>query len=175
MSGALSELSAADANARLPELAALLVDVVDGGASVGFLRPLSNTDAAAFWRGRLADFVNERAVLIGALGEDGALVGTVVLNLALMPNGRHRAEVTKLLVRTEHRRQGLGEALLQAAEFAAKERGRTRLVLDALTGGDAERLYRRCGWVEVGRVDDYALTVDGELAPTTYFTKSLVS
>ena len=153
-------------------LADVLVDCVDGGASVSFMHPLSRERAVAFWR-RVADDVaaGRRAVLVA---EDAAgACGTVQLALDLPENQPHRADVCKMLVHRRARRRGLGAALMRAAEDAARACGRTLLVLDAVTGGDAARLYERLGWVRVGDVPGFALYPDGRPCGTTYYYRDL--
>jgi GNAT superfamily N-acetyltransferase len=159
-------------DAQIDGLADLLVDCVEGGASVSFMHPLSHAKARAFWR-RVADGVaaGERALLVA---EDGdGIVGSVQLVLNLPENQPHRADVAKTLVHRRARRRGLGEALLLAAEDVARDCGRTLLVLDTVTGSDAERLYARLGWVRVGSIPGYALMPDGEPCSTTYYYKTL--
>ena len=160
-------------DAQLAQLAALLIDCVEGGASVSFMHPLAEADARAFWQ-RVADGVQrgERALLVA---EDGAgtIVGTVQLVLDLPPNQPHRADVAKMLVHRRARRQGLGERLMRAAEATARACGRRLLVLDTVTGGDAERLYARLGWQRVGSIPDYALWPRGGLCATTVFYRAL--
>lgn len=167
------EITADEAETRLAELADLLVDAVDGGASNGFLRPLELKVATGYWAGRIDDLAAGRSVLLGVLGPDDDLVGIVVVDLAGQPNGQHRAEITKLIVRSDVRRQGLGSHLLAQAEQTALARGRWLLVLDTVPGSDADRLYRRHGWSEVGLVPDFALLPDGQPAPTMIFYKRL--
>jgi GNAT superfamily N-acetyltransferase len=167
------EIAADDAQRRLPELTELLVDAVNGGASNGFLRPLAPSDAAAYWGGRIGDVAAGRSILLGELDADGALTGIVVVDLAGQQNGQHRAEVTKLIVHSSARRRGLGAKLLGEAEELARARGRWLLVLDTVPGSDAERLYRRHGWIEVGVVPDFALLPDGDPSPTVVFYKRL--
>ena len=167
------EIPAEEARRRLPELTGLLVDAVDGGASNGFLRPLDPADASAYWDGRVGDIEAGRSILLATTGADDALTGIVVVDLAGQPNGQHRAEVTKLMVHSQARRKGVGAALLTEAEAVALARGRWLLVLDTVPGSDAERLYRRHGWVEVGVVPDFALLPDGDPAPTVVFYKRL--
>ncbi|WP_406425752.1 GNAT family N-acetyltransferase [Streptomyces sp. NBC_01589] len=152
------------------ELAALLVETVGGGASVGFLAPLDRGAAAAWWRGRAAavDAGGQR-VWIARDGE--RVAGTIGLNLTSLPNARHRAEVTKVMVRPSMRGRGLGRSLLAAAEGAAAETGLTLLVLDTETGSPAERLYRSAGWTECGSIPDYAGDPSGALKPTTIYYK----
>jgi GNAT superfamily N-acetyltransferase len=152
-------------------LADVLVDCVDGGASISFMRPLSREKALAFWRG-IAGAVErgERALLVA---EDvTGILGTVQLVLDLPENQPHRAELSKMIVHRSARRRGVGAALLRAAEDTARECGRWLLVLDTASG-DAERLYAREGWVRVGVVPDYALLPDGALCATTFFYRRL--
>ena len=154
-------------------LAALLVECVEGGASVSFLRPLSLAKAEVFWR-RVADGVarGERALLVA---DDGrGIVGTVHLVLDQPENQAHRAELVKMLVGHRARRQGLGTALMHAAEQVGRECGKTLLILDTVTGGDAERLYMSLGWTRVGVIPDYAVDPDGELCAATYLYRTLV-
>jgi GNAT superfamily N-acetyltransferase len=159
-------------DAQVDALADLLVDSVDDGASVGFMHPLQKAKAVAFWR-RVAEGVaaGERALLIA---EDASgIVGTVHLVLALPENQPHRADLTKMLVHPRARRRGLGAALMEAAEAMARDCGRTLLVLDTVTGSDAERLYARLGWTRVGEIPDFALLSRGGLWGTMVFYKKL--
>lgn len=174
MTIALRPLPAPEAEARLPELAAILVDAVEHGASVNFLAGLSMEQAAGFWRGQLPGLADGSRLLFVAEAA-GRLAGTVVLTLAHQPNAPHRAEIGKMLVHSALRRQGLGQRLLRMAEDAALAAGRTLLLLDTETGSAGELLYRRCGWAEVGRVPDHSLTPDGRLADATIFCKRLNS
>jgi GNAT superfamily N-acetyltransferase len=154
----------------LAGLAEVMVDCVDGGASVNFLRPLSLADAGAWWRSTSAD---PHVITWVARDHDGAVVGCVLLALAQQPNGRHRGEVGKMLVHRRARGRGVASDLLAALEVWAVSHGRHRLVLDTETGSDAERVYQRLGWERVGDVPDFCLTADGALASTTYYTKGL--
>lgn len=167
----LRRLHAVD-EAQVEALAAVLMDCVDGGASVSFMHPLTRDRAVEFWR-RVARGVaaGERALLVAE--DDQGVCGTVQLVLDLPENQPHRADVCKMLVHRRARRRGLGAALMQAAEAAARECGRTLLVLDAVTGGDAARLYERLGWVRVGDVPNYALMPWGEPCSTTYYYRDL--
>jgi ribosomal protein S18 acetylase RimI-like enzyme len=163
----------AAADDRLVEqLADLLVDCVEGGASVSFMHPLTRERATAFWR-RVADGVAKggRALLVA---EDAqGVCGSVQLVLDLPENQPHRADLAKLLVHRRARRRGLGAALTRAAESTARELGRTLLVLDAVTDGDAARLYARLGWQRVGDIPDYALFPRGGYCSTTVFYRDL--
>ena len=156
----------------IDQLAAVLIDCVDGGASVSFMHPLTRDRAVAFWR-RVAQGVaaGERAVLVA---EDAhGVCGTVQLTFDLPENQPHRADVSKMLVHRRVRRQGLGAALMRAAEDTARECGKTLLVLDAVTGGDAARLYEHLGWTRVGDIPDYALFPKGGLCSTTVYYRNL--
>ena len=152
-----------------PRLARLLVDSVEHGASVGFVAPLATDEACAWWVSALAD---QAAVVVLAWSED-ELVGCVRVLPALQQNGRHRADVGKMLVHSAHRRRGIAALLLARAEEVARELGRTTLVLDTETGSDAERLYARLGWERVGEIPLFAAAADGTLVSTTVFTKRL--
>ncbi|MGW0119472.1 GNAT family N-acetyltransferase [Streptomyces sp. NPDC003327] len=154
-------------------MAALLVDAVDGGASVGFLAPLDPAEAAAWWSG-VADEAAEgvRDVLV-ARTPDGQPTGVVTLVRTGTANGRHRGEIARLLVHRSARGRGLGRRLLAAAEARAAATGLTLLVLDTQTGSPAERLYRGAGWTAAGTVPDYAADPSGALRPTTLYYKRL--
>jgi GNAT superfamily N-acetyltransferase len=157
---------------QIDGLAGVLIDCVEGGASVSFMHPLTRDRAVAFWR-RVANGVaaDERALLVA---EDArGLCGTVQLVLDQPENQPHRADLAKMLVHRRARRQGLGAALIRAAEALARECGKTLLVLDAVTDGDAARLYERLGWVRVGDIPGYALMPRGELCSTTVFFRNL--
>ena len=159
-------------SAQLDDLAQVLIDCVAGGASVSFMHPLAMDKALAFWQ-RVADSLGrgERALLVAedALG----IVGTVQLVWDLPENQPHRADVAKMLVHRRGRRQGIGEALMRAAEITAQENGKTLLMLDTTTGMDAERLYARLGWQPLGVVPGHALRAHGGLSDTTFFYRVL--
>ena len=150
----------------------LLADAVDGGASVGFVAPFGAREAADWWRSVSADIETRNVLLLVArLGD--RIVGTVQLRLAPLPNARHRAEVAKLLVHRDVRRRGIARRLLAAIENVARREGRTLLVLDTISGSEADLLYHALGWTTVGSVPNYAAMPDGALAPTTYFYREL--
>ena len=160
-------------DAQIGELAGVLIDCVEGGASVSFMHPLSRERAVAFWR-RVTQGVGagERALLVA---EDArGLCGTVQLVLDQPENQPHRAELSKMLVHRRARRQGLGAALMRAAEATARECGKTLLVLDT-ANDEAERLYERLGWTRVGVIPDYALLPQGGLCGTTVYYRNLGS
>ena len=167
----LRRLHALD-DAQIDALAGLLIDCVEGGASVSFMHPLTRDRAMAFWR-RVAQGVaaGERALRVAA--DARGLCGTVQLVLDQPENQPHRADLAKMLVHRRARRQGLGAALMGAAEATARECGKTLLVLDAVTGGDAARLYERLGWERVGAIPGYALMPQGGLCSTTVYYRKL--
>jgi GNAT superfamily N-acetyltransferase len=134
--------------------------------------PFSPDDARAFFEGVAAEVGQGRRLLVAAF-DDGELVGTVQVILALPPNQPHRGEITKLLVHRSARRRGVARLLMERAETEARAEGKTLLVLDAVTGDDAERLYERLGWMKVGVIPGYALYPDGRVCDTTYFWKGL--
>ena len=170
--GRLRRLHALD-DAQIDALADVLIDCVEGGASVSFMHPLSRDRA----RGVLAPRGARRGARASARcwspKTRRASCGTVQLVLDQPENQPHRADLAKMLVHRRARRQGLGAALMRAAEATARECGKTLLVLDAVTGGDAARLYERLGWVRVGVIPGYALMPQGGLCSTTYFYKEL--
>jgi len=157
---------------EIVQLTDILIDCVDGGASVSFMSPLTRERAIVFWRKVAADVLEgQRALLVA---EDSlGLCGTVQLLLDLPENQPHRADVAKMLVHRRVRRNGVATALMQAAELTALECGRTLLVLDSVTGGDGARLYERLGWVRVGDIPGYALFPKGGLCSTTYYYRDL--
>jgi GNAT superfamily N-acetyltransferase len=157
---------------QIDGLADLLIDCVDGGASVSFMHPLAPAKAQAFW-GRVAAGVEAGQLALLVAEDESGIVGTVQLVLDQPENQAHRADLSKMLVHRRVRRQGLGAALMRAAEETARDCGKTLLVLDTVTGSDAERLYDRLGWVRVGTIPGYALLSHGGLWGTTLYYKSL--
>jgi ribosomal protein S18 acetylase RimI-like enzyme len=150
----------------------LLRDSVEGGASVGFLSPLKRELAEAFWSDMLREVGSSRVMLV-ATTEEGDVAGSVQLALRQKENGRHRAEVQKLLVHSRFRNQGLGRRLMEEIEIEARQRGLTLLVLDTIEGELAEQLYLRLGYVRVGEIPQYASFPDGRLWATVIFYKEL--
>lgn len=170
MRAGIAELTSAELLAHAEALADVLDDAVAGGASVGFVKPLSRAGLLKWWRAQAAAVANgELAVWVARV--DDRVVGTVQVRFTGTPNGTHRAEVAKLLVHRDARGAGLGRELLGVAERGAAARGATLLVLDTQTGSVAEGLYRRAGWTEAGVIPDYAADPDGVLRPTTLFYK----
>ena len=159
-------------DAELDALAEVLVDCVEGGASVSFMHPLSHDRALAFWQ-RIAQDVRagKRALIVAE--DDAGICGTVQLVLDVPENQPHRAELVKMLVHRRARRHGLGATLMRAAESTARECGRTLLVLDTVTDSAGERLYTRLGWQRLGVVPNYALMPDGAPCDATFFYRAL--
>ncbi len=163
-------LDAEQASALVPALGDVLADCVAGGASVSFMSPFTAADAQAYFAAVASEVARDKAaILVARL--DQRVVGTVQLGLDTPPNQPHRADVRKMLVHRSARRQGVGAALMLAAERLAADLGRTVLVLDTVTGGAGERLYAGLGWVRVGEIPDYALLPEGGLVSTTVFWK----
>ena len=159
-------------DAAIPDLAVILADAVAGGASVGYVEPFTPEDAAAWWQSIERDVVRGLVVVIAAR-IDRRVVGTAQLRLAQWPNGRHRAEVAKVLVHRSARRRGVATALMREIERLALEAGRTLLVLDTIAGSYAERLYAQLGWTRAGEIPGYAGMPNGELRPTVVFYRRL--
>ena len=159
-------------DAHIEALADVLIDCVDGGASVSFMHPFTRDRAIAFWRNVAAGVASGKRALLIAEDQLG-LCGTVQLIFDLPENQPHRADLAKMLVHRRARRRGLGAALMRAAESTARECGKTLLVLDAVTNGDAARLYQNLGWIRVGDIPNYALMPNGEFCSTTYFYRDL--
>jgi GNAT superfamily N-acetyltransferase len=164
-------LDAAAARAAIHELADVLADCVEGGASVSFMLPYSRDDAAKFFETVIASIAAGDTVLVAAR-LDGRMVGTVQLGIDMPPNQPHRGDIKKLLTHRSARGRGIGAALMKRAEEEAKARGRTLLVLDTASG-EAERLYVRGGWQRVGVIPDYAMWPQGGFCDTTFFWKRI--
>ncbi|AOY94939.1 GNAT family N-acetyltransferase [Cupriavidus sp. USMAA2-4] len=169
----LRRLGAEEAAGRAGALADVLIDCVEGGASVSFMLPLSRATAQAFWQGVAQGVARGERILLVAEDAQGEILGTVQLITAQPENQPHRADVAKMLVCRRARRRGVARRLMAALDEAARAAGKSVLVLDTVTGGDAERLYERAGWLRVGTVPNYALMPDGSLCGTTFFHKQL--
>jgi GNAT superfamily N-acetyltransferase len=160
---------------EIRELSDVLIDCVEGGASVSFMQPMTRAKAEAFW-GKAAESAAKRErIIIVAEDTAGTIVGTATVILDLPENQPHRGDVAKMLVQRKARRRGIAGALLAASERVAVECGRSLLVLDTVTGGDAERLYARHGWERCGVIPNYALFPDGRFCATTVFYKQVKS
>jgi len=157
---------------EITELAQVLIDCVEGGASVSFMLPLPREKARAYWRGVAQSAARGERAVLAAVDPLGTIVGTVQLILDLPENQPHRGDLAKMLVHRRARRGGVGAALLAAAEECAREEGRTLLVLDT-ANAEAARLYERHGWQRVGQVPGYALLPDGRPCATTFYFKTL--
>lgn len=159
--------------ATIMALSDVLLDCVDGNASVSFMYPLSRDKADAFWHSVAADVALGKRILLVAENDGGDIVGTVQAILSQPDNQPHRADIAKMLVHRNARRQGLAAALMLAVEKAAAHADKTMLVLDTVTGSDAERLYAKLGWHECGKIPDYALFPRRGLCSTTVFYKAI--
>jgi GNAT superfamily N-acetyltransferase len=166
-------LNVAEAHHYLGTLADVLVDCVEGGASVSFMAPFSKGEAESFFEKAIDGVERGERILLAAF-IDSKVVGTVQILTATPPNQPHRADIAKLLVHRSARGHGVGARLMERAEEAARLAGKTLLVLDSVTGGDGARLYTRMGWNVVGVIPNYALFPDGRFCDTTVFWKALV-
>lgn len=167
-------LSPQEAMEQIGALSAVLIDCVEGGASVSFMAPLTRERADAFWKG-VAEGVGagDRILLVAEDRPGGQIVGTVQILLRQPENQPHRADIAKMLVHRRARNRGIGAALMRAAEDAARTAGKSVLVLDTVTGSDAERLYTRLGWLKTGVIPNYALWPTGGFCDTTVFYKQI--
>lgn len=169
----VSLLTPQQAQAKRAALVDLLVNSVEGGASVNFVWPMTRTKAEAWWEGALASHARGERLIFTAEAED-RLDGTVQLILAPQENQAFRADLAKMLVHRRARRQGLGAALMRAAEDEARRIGRTLLTLDTQTGSAGERLYARLGWTKYGEIPGYATSPDNRSRdPASFFYKTL--
>ncbi len=167
----IEHLDAATLRTHLDGLIALLCNAVDDGASIGFYPPpLTADEARAYWEGILSS-IHNRTVL--AALDDGRVAGCVQINRETRRNGTHRGEVQKLMVHTEYRRQGLGLALMQAVEGAARQQGLALLVLDVVEDAPAEHIYQRMGYQRAGSIPAYARSASGELEATVLYYRLL--
>jgi GNAT superfamily N-acetyltransferase len=168
----IRRLTPAEAHEQLDALARVLEDCVEGGASVGYMAPFSHAEGRAVFEQYVREAADGRRIILGAFLE-GELVGTAQLVVAVPPNQPHRADVARVLVHRSARRRGIAQRLMDQLEQEARAEGKTLLVLDAVTEGDAARLYERLGWNTVGVIPDYALYPDGRLCDTTVFWKAV--
>jgi ribosomal protein S18 acetylase RimI-like enzyme len=149
------------------KLSELLVKVVEGGASIGFLPPLKLTEANDYWEN-----VTKPDVVLYVARIDAEIVGSVQLNLCIKPNGIHRAEIGKLMTHPNFRRLGIGRMLMERAEERAKQEKRSLLVLDTREGDSSNLLYKALGFVEAGKIPHYAKSANGELHATVFYYKA---
>lgn len=150
----------------------VLIDCVEGGASVSFMLPMTRAKADAFWRNAAASVARGERIVLAAENAAGTIIGTATVMLQQPENQPHRGDIAKMLVHRQARQQGVGAALLMAAEESALRAGKTLLVLDTASA-DAERLYERQGWQRCGVIPDYALLPDGPPCATIIFYKFL--
>ena len=170
----IRQVTAQETLDRVRSLSTVLIDCVEGGASVNFLLPLSTERADRFWQEVAAEVAaGDRLLLVAEAAGTAEVLGTVQVARARQENAPQRGELAKLLVHRSARGLGLGGRLMDAAEAAARTAGVRLLVLDTETGSTAERLYERLGWTRVGVIPDYALTPDSRLCATTLFYKLL--
>jgi GNAT superfamily N-acetyltransferase len=167
------ELDAAGLRAHADELAGVLRDCVLNGASVGFELPCPHEEVLAFWLGLVPALERRERRLFVVCDDAGGICGTVQLVLASMPNGRHRAEISKMLVHSRMRRQGIAQSLMLHAEAVARAERRTLIVLDTCTGYGAEQMYGKLGYQKCGVIPEYATLPDGTLGATTFMYKQL--
>ena len=169
----IQEVDALDTPIR-DALATILVRVVDDGASVGFIAPLSHDRARLFWDALPRPGVHLFVATVEAHdGADHTVVGTAQLHLAGQENGRHRAEVAKVLVHPDWQRRGIARALLGALESRASDLGRTTLLLDTREGDPSNDLYTAAGYTQVGRIAEYCRSNNGSLDATIFYAKWL--
>jgi len=164
----VQQLTREEAETALDQLVQLLQNVVDDGASIGFIAPLSDDEARAYWRKVIASVAGGNLLLF-ALLEGEQLLGSAQLALESRKNGSHRAEVQKVMVHTQARGRGFGRALMQAVEVAAHTAHRTLLVLDTRRGDVAEQLYQKIGYIQAGIIPRYALSSAGILDDTVIY------
>lgn len=150
----------------IDELSELLIQVVEDGASIGFLPPLDPSDSTSYWQNVLAPDV----ILFVAKMND-IIVGSVQLHLSTKPNGSHRAEIAKLMTHPNYRRNGIARSLMQKAEERALQEGRSLLVLDTREGDASNLLYTSMGYIQAGRIPSYAISANGALHATIFYYK----
>ncbi|OUC93000.1 GNAT family N-acetyltransferase [Streptosporangium minutum] len=168
----ITRLSADDFHHSVKSLAGLLADVVADGSSLGFLSPFDQDGAAAWWHAQ-QPAVSDGSLVVWVARGPGGIAGTVSLALERKPNGRHRAEIVKLMVHRDARGRGLARALLAHAEQAAAQTGATLLLLDTVTGSAADHLYRAAGWTRYGIVPGYAVDPAGSPEDCSFYYKQL--
>ncbi len=166
-------LSPSEAEQALERLSEILVDAVAHGAGVSFMHPLSRNDAHNYWRIQIGDVALYQTFIFVCLDRSSTITGTVMLQKSWAPNQPHRADVAKLLVHSDYRRQGVASALMLALEKYAVDIGLKLITFDAVAGGGAEGFYRTMGYVPVGVIPGYAYSGDGKLDDTMFFYKTL--
>jgi ribosomal protein S18 acetylase RimI-like enzyme len=172
MRAKIAPLSTQKAWERMEQLSTLLIDAVADGASVGFLPPLERDEANAYWRGVIAAVEDGSRILLAAI-EDGRVIGSVQLGLETRANGNHRAELMKLFVLRAYRRRGLARHLIAEAESAARNAGRSLLIMDTRKDGAADQMCQALGYTAYGEVPEYARSSNGELHTTVFYYRKL--
>lgn len=153
---------------HMEELSELLIQVVEDGASIGFLPPVDLSDAMSYWE----DLLNPEIILLVAK-RNNRIVGSVQLHLCAKQNGVHRAEIAKLMTHPNYRRHGIGRLLMKSAEERAIQEKRSLLILDTREGDPSNHLYASLGYIQVGRIPNYVKSVSGEFQATIYYYKTL--
>lgn len=169
----IRELTLQEYESVLPQLSALLIDAVESNAGVSFMHPLNPDIATAFWRKQVGD-VSTGAIHHFVAEDNGQIIGTVLLHKAWAPNQPHRGEISKMLVHSQRRRQGIGRKLLEVVENRARGLGLSLITFDAVAHGRSEHFYKAAGYVVAGYYPGYALSPQGELDDTALFYKQLV-
>ncbi|WP_429500305.1 GNAT family N-acetyltransferase [Robbsia andropogonis] len=169
----IKRVGANEAAACVEALSDVLIDCVEGGASISFMLPFSRGKALRFWQQVAESVARNECVLLVAEDGDGRIVGTVQMITAQPENQPHRADIAKMLVHRSARKNGIARRLMAEIEHVARDENKRVLVLDTETGGDAERLYRRAGWQRVGTVPNYALMPNGAFCGTTFYSKEI--
>jgi len=168
----IKELKAPPSLELFSELVELLQDAVGGGASIGWTQVPSTTDARNYWT-EVLEAVGRGERLLFVATDNHVCAGAIQVAFAPRQNARHRGEVQKLMVHSQYRRRGTGQALIAAIEKAAQARGLTLLVLDVRSGDDAERLYKRCGYEYAGSIPGFIQSADGSFDPTSIYFRRL--
>ncbi|HUO79746.1 MAG TPA: GNAT family N-acetyltransferase [Steroidobacteraceae bacterium] len=168
----IKELKAPPSLELFSELVELLQDTVGGGASIGWTQLPSTKEARNYWT-QVLEAVGRGERLLFVATDNHVCAGAIQVALAPRQNARHRGEVQKLMVHSQYRRRGIGQALVTAIDKAAQARGLTLLVLDVRPGDDAERLCKRCGYEYAGSIPGFVQSASGEFEPTSIYYRQL--
>ncbi|WP_448547779.1 GNAT family N-acetyltransferase [Thalassotalea fusca] len=162
---------------NISALSTLLVQCVDDDSSIGFLPLLEIAEAQEFWLDQSRKITCEDQVLLVAIDNTNKhkIIGIVMLGLVQKANGRHRAEVEKLMVAPTARGQGVAQLLMNELESFARKNKRSLLVLDTRKGDPASNLYRKLGYQPAGEIPNFASNADGSMSATVYFYKELIT
>lgn len=152
----------------LNELSALLIQVVEDGASIGFLPPLEENEARKYW-----ESVLNPMVILFVAKINNTIAGSVQLHLCSKQSGKHRVEIAKLMAHPNFRRIGIGRLLMEKAHETAIQMGRTLVVLDTREGDPSNRLYNSLGYIQAGRIPNFAMSENGKLDTTVIYYKNL--